>query len=526
MGSYQASPALHMGTRIVLERENSTMKIKGHLSIIALLAGAAGVGMINLPVLAAASPAKHTIATASLPKLAFHGTITMYAQVYEPVIKGVNFGPGSPHLQGLNVMAAQFHKLYPNIHIKFYWPSLGYNVTPQWQTTEAAAGEMPDIFWQFYSSIGPGGSIPASAAYNLAPYFNQPNPFIPGNKAWKNIMPSWLLSTITRSNGSIYELNGDAMNVGFFYNKTLFKKAGLSGPPKTWVQLVADAKQLKAHGINPGADVPQMAWWDPVMGNNFLGPKVAALAAKLDKQFNNNGEEVAADLYRLGYENEAKNPAMLAWWPVLKELYQYWNPAQTAINANSEPSTVVLGTTLFEAGKTAMVFNGTWNQFPLQAKFPVGAFLVPSLKGTSPYASSLNTYNAAGGPADGFEFGISSHAADHTMTPAKFKAALAWLQFIGTPQHDQYIVNNGQMAVPTFKGTTPAKSMIGMEYKPVGDATAAPWALEDNQSSAIIWSDFDSYLDGQMTFKQVKASFETAEAATYKAWMKEYHWKF
>ncbi len=496
--------------------------------LVALLLGSAGVGLMSVPVLAA-SPAKvpsRPAATSSLPKLSFHGTITMYAQVYEPPIKGVNFGPGAPHVTALQVLANQFHKLYPNIRIKFYWPSLGYNITTQWQTTEAAAGQMPDVFWQFYSAIGPTGQIPGAAATNLAPYFNRPNPFIPGNKKWKTIMPTWLLDTITRPNGAIYVLDGDAMNVGFFYNKTLFKKAGISKPPATWSQLVADAKRLKAHGIMPGADVPQMAWWDPVMGDNFLGPKVAALAAKLDVKFHNNGNEVAAYLYHLGYENEAKNPAMLAWWPVLKQLYQYWNPAQTAINFSSQPSNAVLGTTLFEAGKSAMVFNGTWNQFPIQAKFPVGSFLVPSLKGSSRYASSLNTYGAAGGPADGFEFGISTRKADHTMTPAKFNAALAWLQFIGTPQHDQYIVNNGQMAVPVFKGAKAAKSMSGMQFHPGGNATAAPWALWGTHSGSVYWADFVGYLDGQMTFQQVKASFEAAEARTYANWIKKYHWKF
>ncbi|MHB1953592.1 MAG: ABC transporter substrate-binding protein [Sulfobacillus sp.] len=467
--------------------------------------------------------ARRVVSKTVPPKLAYHGTITMYAQVYEPLLKGVNFGPGSPRLHGLSVMAAEFHKLYPGINIKFYWPSLGYNITPQWQTTESAGGQMPDVFWQFYSAIGPAGQIPADAAYNLAPYFNKPNPFIPGNKAWKDIMPNWLLNTITRPNGAIYVLDGDAMNVGFFYNKNLFKQAGIAGPPKTWKQLLIDARQLKAHGIMPGADIPQLAWWMPVMGDNFLGPKVASLAAQLAVKFHNNGNEVAADLYRLGYENEAKNPAMLAWLPVLKQLYQYWNPAQTAINPNSAPPNVITGSTLFLAGKSAMVFNGTWNQFPLQAKFPVGTFLVPNLKGTSRYASNLNTYAAAGGPADGFEFGISSRLADHTMTPAKFQAALAWLQFIGTPQHDQYIVNEGQMAVPIFAGTHPAASMTGMMYHPI---SPAPWGLWGTKSGTVIWNVFLQYLDNQMTFAQAKDQFIKAEALTYQHWMAQYHWKF
>jgi ABC-type glycerol-3-phosphate transport system substrate-binding protein len=214
---------------------------------------------------------------------------------------------------------------------------------------------------------------------------------------------------------------------------------------------------------------------------------------------------------------------MLGWLPVLKELYNYWNPAQTAINYNSAPPNVITGSTLFEAGKTAMVFNGTWNQFPEQVKFPVGSFLVPNLKGSSPYATSLDTAGAAGGPADGFEFGISSPTADHTMTPAKFKAALAWLQFIGTPYNDQYIVDEGQMAVPIFKGTRPAPDMTGMAYHPINPA---PWGMFGQHSNTVIWNVFVEYLDNQMTFAQAKSEFEAAEAQTFKHWVAQYHWNF
>ena len=55
--------------------------------------------------------------------------------------------------------------------------------------------------------------------------------------------------------------------VGFWYNKDLFAKAGISSPPSTWPQFLADVAKLKAAGIAPiaigGKDKwPDAFYWD------------------------------------------------------------------------------------------------------------------------------------------------------------------------------------------------------------------------------------------------------------------------
>ena len=54
--------------------------------------------------------------------------------------------------------------------------------------------------------------------------------------------------------------------VGFWYNKALFTKAGITAPPTTWDELLADVGKLKDAGITPialgGKDKwPGMFWW-------------------------------------------------------------------------------------------------------------------------------------------------------------------------------------------------------------------------------------------------------------------------
>jgi raffinose/stachyose/melibiose transport system substrate-binding protein len=54
--------------------------------------------------------------------------------------------------------------------------------------------------------------------------------------------------------------------VGFWYNTALFEKAGITEPPATWDEFLADVEKLKAAGITPIAvgekdKWPGMFWW-------------------------------------------------------------------------------------------------------------------------------------------------------------------------------------------------------------------------------------------------------------------------
>jgi raffinose/stachyose/melibiose transport system substrate-binding protein len=51
--------------------------------------------------------------------------------------------------------------------------------------------------------------------------------------------------------GDIYGIPNDQGTYGLFYNKALFRKAGIAAPPKTYKQLLADCKKFKAKGILP-----------------------------------------------------------------------------------------------------------------------------------------------------------------------------------------------------------------------------------------------------------------------------------
>ncbi|MGX1675876.1 extracellular solute-binding protein [Streptomyces sp. NPDC055400] len=66
--------------------------------------------------------------------------------------------------------------------------------------------------------------------------------------------------------GKLYAVPIDIGGVGFWYNKALFKKAGIAAPPTTWSDFLDTVKKLKSAGITPialaGKDKwPGMYYW-------------------------------------------------------------------------------------------------------------------------------------------------------------------------------------------------------------------------------------------------------------------------
>ncbi|MEU4227114.1 extracellular solute-binding protein [Nonomuraea sp. NPDC026600] len=60
--------------------------------------------------------------------------------------------------------------------------------------------------------------------------------------------------------GKTYALPTDIGMVGFWYNKRLFTKAGITAPPATWAEFLADVQKLKASGTTPIALAGKEKW--------------------------------------------------------------------------------------------------------------------------------------------------------------------------------------------------------------------------------------------------------------------------
>jgi len=447
----------------------------------------------------------------------------MFAQAYTPDAPGVKLVKNEAHLTALYTLAQQFEKMYPGIKIHFVNPS--FQDTNEQVETKTAGGTMYDVYFNQYENFNT--VFPQGIVENLAPYFRDPNPYIPGNKHWDSVMNPKIVAETVAPGGQIYDVDGDYLGIEFFYNKSLFAKAGISGPPKTWAELLQDAKKLKAHGITAGADVPTYDWWVRDFLGNELEVKTLQKISGFSKQ-PGISEYDDAIAYEKGILNPTKQPRIMAWWPAVKELYNYWDPNTTDIPWNAEPTGAQTGSVLFAAGKVAMVFNGTWE--PNEVKqaggtFQVGSFAMPSLAGTSPYATNYNSSGDAGGPQAAFQYAISTPKADQSMSqPGKLQAVVDWLRFISTPQHDQEIVNQLGEFAPTFKGTHPVKSL-----ESVAKQLNLPWFQEDggefltSEEYTTVRNIFQEYVGGHLSLSAATTQYDSAVSQAYQEFAIEHH---
>ncbi|MGH3002271.1 MAG: ABC transporter substrate-binding protein, partial [Gaiellaceae bacterium] len=126
-----------------------------------------------------------------------------------------------------------FNKVYPKVHVKY--KPVGNNV-PTVLATAVAGGHPPDM-----ADIAQPGLVKQLAEQGHL----KPITYAKGTIA-KNFAPAWRqLGTV---NGKLYALVFKASNKSLlWYNVPAYKAAGVKAP-KTWSQLISNAKTLKASG--------------------------------------------------------------------------------------------------------------------------------------------------------------------------------------------------------------------------------------------------------------------------------------
>jgi multiple sugar transport system substrate-binding protein len=161
----------------------------------------------------------------------------------------------------------------------------------------------------------------------------------------------------TQFNGKRCALPFLADVYGFYYNKKMFKAAGIKSPPKTMSQLTADAKKLTKRNKDGSLKV--------VGYNPFLGfyagntPDLSTYAPLFGAKYIDSG----------GHSALSKDPAwtrMLKWQKGLVDWYGYKNLQKFNAGAADEFS----ASHAFEIGKLAMMMDGEWRVAFVKAEHP------------------------------------------------------------------------------------------------------------------------------------------------------------
>jgi ABC-type glycerol-3-phosphate transport system substrate-binding protein len=326
-----------------------------------------------------------------------------------------NFSPRP----GLKV-PAQFLKAYTTLH-----PQVQFNSTaktcigdPAWISTRMMVDHVPDIFEPCAVNNTLDG-VPKKWWVALDPYLDKPNPYVKGNKRWRDLIVPGLLDQGKYLDNKTYVFCADVSEWGIFYNKDIFKKAKVS-PPETWAELMAVSKKLTAAGYGAfslyqfgfsefSIVVESMLWAGAFKSRAdepyFMSPLDFCRAVKSGK------------LVKTAQRTRDA-------WQLIKAFSAYWPTGSFSAKDNL----------LFTTGKAAMWYAGSWDittqQQAIGDKFELGFFPIPRVtKESSPLAIG-DSYTGIGAMASGDPISIPTSAARN----GHLDLAVDFLMFMTQPQ--------------------------------------------------------------------------------------------
>ena len=326
-----------------------------------------------------------------------------------------------------------FKKTHPNINVNIeLTPYAQYFTKLQ---TAATGGSAPDVFWM----NGPN-FVTYAANGILMPFDDQ----VSSKKINLSNYPSSLISLYTY-NGKHYALPKDFDTIGLWYNKALFDAAGVKYPDDTWDwnTLTEAAKKL----TNPAKGV-----WG-----------IAAQLADQEGFYNtipqNGGYVISPDKKTSGFDSPASIGGLQFWSNLIQD-----KSSPTLAQMTDTPAL-----SLFESGKVAMMYTGSWNAIAFAqnayTKDKVDVTVMPKGKtrATVIHGVGVAVYANTKYPTQAMEFAdfmgsqdaADIQAATGTIIPAYNGTQTAWIKAY-SQFHVQSFLDELPYAVPypTSNNTT------------------------------------------------------------------------
>jgi len=317
-------------------------------------------------------------------------------------------------------VVAEYDSAHPDVTVKVVG-----SINDDKITAAIRSGNAPDVVSSF-TSANVGVYCGTGAWIDLAPLLKKSNismsMFTPATRYY------------TQFGGKQCALPLLADVHGLYYNKALFKKAGIAGPPKTLSELAADAKKLTQR--NPDGSI-KVAGFVPLSGF-YVGNTgdMSLYSAPIGgKYFDAKGKS-----------NLSRDPAwasLLQWQKSLINWYGYKNLVKFTAGAGQEFS----ASNAFEVGKVAMQLDGEWRVAFIKAEHPELDY------GTAPMAvadAHPELYGA--GYINGTIIGIpkGGHNVDK-----------AWelVKYLTTNTHALAKFSNGVRNVPSTAASTTSKEL-------------------------------------------------------------------
>jgi len=383
-----------------------------------------------------------------------------------------NYGTGGNAGATTNLVAA-FEKQNPNIKIKVIsQPSANYFSLLQASGISHSGPDLA-VMWTGLFDLKYEKLL-----VNLKPYFS------PAETARINGL-KWVAPNFDPAKGFLVMPLENQFYMGF-YNKALFKKAGLSGPPRNWSQLYSACTKLKAAGVTPivyGAD-PQAIQSSPYPWYDMSYLMGAILSPAQFKGLYTGAMPWTA-------------PAVVAQvskWAAL--------PKKGCTNSDVLTKTDILGA--FEKGQAAMIIDGNWDAATLQKALgnKVAPFVPPF---SDKPQQAVVQYSGDG-------FSLTSYSKHQ-------KEGAAFLKFLTTPQASKIIAAAG--LIPDIKGSRSASSLTNQMLDFASKQHMTPYPMIDNVTQSEVVTTGSKQLDDALggnisalaALKSMKATLDALPAS-------------
>src|SRR3954447_6134774 len=219
-------------------------RLAGAVAMISIVAAACGgtaatTAPTTAPTTAASTAATEAPSTASseAPSTAGGAPVT---------VDWWHITTGDPGKSDFQAIADAYTAAHPNVKINI--TVLENEAFKTKLATSIQSGQIPDLFHSW------GGGIMAAQADAGAL-----KDITSDIASWKDTINPGALS-IYAYKGVQYGVPWDMGMIGVWYNKKLFSQAGISAPPATWDDFLADVGKLKAAGVTPLAIAGKDKW--------------------------------------------------------------------------------------------------------------------------------------------------------------------------------------------------------------------------------------------------------------------------
>jgi ABC-type glycerol-3-phosphate transport system substrate-binding protein len=279
----------------------------------------------------------------------------------------------------LKAVVAGYSKLHPDVTIKI----IPYNGNYQTDISTALAGGtaadviIPTAMQQIWTD--------ASKGYwqDLTPYYSKPDPYLPNHESLNAALIPSALQALRFFDGKYYVLATTSVDASFFYNRTIFAKAGIKSPPTTWDQMITDFKAIKAAGYVPFEAALGDTAYDEPMPDLLMAIEAQVMGKTLKQLDTNHDGTVDLRELALGAKNHVystSNPEVQEALRLYASLYPYMQRGAAGV------SNVEVARREFTHGRAGTIYEGLWVASGFNTAKPTvnyGAFALPQVTAAS-----------------------------------------------------------------------------------------------------------------------------------------------